>query len=115
MDAIKYWTRVLWPGILLTILSSAVAIVYVAWRGPLYDVWGWKQITLILLIVIITVVAGVASLLRAPNPYSRAEARYELRDIAPHSALDSGGSGWLLQAIPLVGAAIALTLWMLIY
>lgn len=103
------WLRQMRIGIGLTLLILCGTWAFVETQGPLYDVWGWPELVLGTLVLAIFSFAGLEALFRTPNPYTRSDPGYELRDISPQRDLDSGGSGWLIQAIPMTMAVILLS------
>ena len=88
------------------ILVGAAAFVWI-W-GPLYGVWGWPELVLGSLILAASIMAGIEMSVRQPNPYSRTYALYSLQDVSPDRDLQSGGSGWMIQAVPLAATALLL-------
>ena len=103
------WLRQMWIGIALTLLIVVGTWAFVESQGPLYGVWGWPELVLGTLILAVFAFAGLEALFRQPNPYGRSNPGYELRDISPQRDLDSGGSGWLIQSIPLAAAVVLLS------
>lgn len=100
--------RGMWFGLLATLVVVLGAIVFEARYGPLYGTWDWREISLALLVIVISLLAGAVATIRQPNPYSRSNPLYGLLDVSPNRDLDSGGSGWMLQAAPPVAAIIVL-------
>lgn len=103
------WLRQMRIGIAFTLLIVGGTWAFVETQGPLYDVWGWPELVLGTLVLAVFAFAGLEALFRQPNPYGRSNPGYELRDISPQRDLDSGGSGWLIQAIPMVATALLLS------
>lgn len=100
--------RGMWLGLLTTFVVVTGAILFEARYGPLYGTWDWREISLALLLIFVAFLAGVVAMFRQPNPYSRSHPLYGLLDMTPDRDLDSGGSGWMLQAAPPVAAIIVL-------
>ena len=101
-------------GIAVTLLILAGATAFVWIWGPLYGVWGWPEIVLGSLILVASIMAGIEMSVRQPNPYSRTYALYNLQDVSPDRNLQSGGTGWMIQAVPLVVTALLLIVFFLI-
>ena len=109
MQRVLGWLRQMRIGIVLTGLIVAGTWAFVETQGPLYGVWGWPELVLGTLVLAIFAFAGLEALFRPPNPYARSNPAYELRDISPQRDLDSGGSGWLIQSIPMVTVVVLLS------
>lgn len=102
--------RNMWFGLLATFVVVVGAIFFEVRYGPLYGTWDWREISLALLVIFISLLAGAVAMMRQPNPYSRSNPLYGLLDVPPDRDLDSGGSGWMLQAAPPVAVIFVLTL-----
>lgn len=97
-----------WIGLVATIVVLVGSVIYEYQYGPLYGEWGWRQISLGLLVLLIMLLSGIVALLRQPNPYSRTNPLYSLDDVPPDRNLESGGGGWILQAVPPAVAIVLL-------
>jgi hypothetical protein len=94
----------MWLGLGATVLVLLGAVVFEA----RYGTWDWREMSLALLVILIGFLAGAVAAIRQPNPYSRTHPLYGLLDVSPNRDLDSGGSGWMLQAVPPLVAIIIL-------
>ena len=75
---------------------------------PLFGVWSWPELVLGSLFVTVLSMAGIEMIARQPNPYARLYPLYNMRDLPETGKLESGGSGWLVQSVPLVATALVL-------
>ena len=108
MRVISGVLRGMWFGLLATFVVVLGAIMFEARNGPLYGTWDWREISLALLVIFISLLVGAVAMIRQPNPYSRTNPLYGLLDVPPDRDLDSGGSGWMLQAVPPLVAIVIL-------
>lgn len=99
-------------GIGLAVGAVVVSVVFVAIWGPLYGTYGWRVIAVGVMVVEVIVLAMLEEFLRPQNPYRNLDPRFSYRDAGPTGKLDSGGSGWIWNSLPLVvlSAILLLTL-----
>ena len=89
-------------GIAVAALVVIGTALYVRFYGPLYGAWGWPELVLGGLFLAASAMAGIEMAARNPNPYGRIYPLYNLQDVPPARGLDSGGAGWMIQALPSV-------------
>jgi hypothetical protein len=98
-----------WFGLAYTFVALIGSIAYTRFAGPLFGVLDTFEMAFVVLLGGLLGLAGVVGFFRQPNPYSRTYALYDLMDLPPHvDNLDSGGGGWIWQALPIVVMAIVL-------
>jgi hypothetical protein len=98
-----------WFGLLYTAVALSGSIAYTRFFGPLFGILDTFELAFVVLLAGAFVLAGIVGFFRQPNPYGRTYALYDLMDLPPHlDELDSGGGGWIWQALPIVIMAIIL-------
>jgi hypothetical protein len=98
-----------WFGLTYSCVVILGSLIYTLLAGPLFGVMNAAAVAFMVMVIGIMALAGIASFFRAPNPYSRTWALYDLKDLPPNiDELDSGGSGWIWQAAPIAITAIVL-------
>ncbi len=102
-------------GLAATLIIVTGSALFVWNWGPLFGVSGRPEIVLGGLVVTAAGLAGVEMAARQPNPYARTYALYDLRDVPPARDLESGGSGWIIQSVPLIASAAILVAIFLIF
>ncbi len=95
-------------GIAVSALVVIGTALYAEIHGPLYGVWGWPELAIGGLILSACMMAAIEAAVRQPNPYTRTYVLYNLSDVSPNRDLESGGTGWMIQALPSVVIAILL-------
>lgn len=107
--AARFTLRNCWFGLAYTVVALIGSIAYTRFAGPLFGILDAFETAFVVLLAGIFVLAGIVGFFRQPNPYSRTYALYDLMDLPPHvDTLDSGGGGWIWQALPITITAIIL-------
>jgi hypothetical protein len=98
-----------WFGLAYTAVALIGSVAYTRFAGPLFGILDAFETAFVVLLCGLLGLAGIVGFFRQPNPYSRTYALYDLMDLPPNrEELDSGGGGWIWQAMPIVIAAIIL-------
>jgi hypothetical protein len=97
-------------GLLYTVVVIVLAIVGTAIWGEIYDRWGWRELAAGLLVLGAMAFALLEEAVRPGNPYRHLNPLYGMQDVAGTGKLDSGGSGWMWNALPPVVAAVILVI-----
>jgi hypothetical protein len=98
-----------WFGLVYTVVALIGSVVYTRFAGPLFGLLDAFETAFVVLLAGLLGLCGVVGFFRQPNPYGRTYALYDLMDLPPHlDELDSGGGGWIWQALPIVIAGIVL-------
>ena len=95
-------------GVAFTAVAILLAVIATAVWGPIYDIWDWPVVAAIVLILGAMSFALLEEAVRPQNPYRNLNPLYGMQDVANTGKLDSGGSGWIWNAIPPVVTAIVL-------
>ena len=95
-------------GVAFTAAAILLAVIATVVWGPIYDIWDWPVVAAIALILGAMSFALLEEAVRPQNPYCNPNPLYGMQDIANTGKLDSGGSGWIWNAIPPVVTAIVL-------
>ena len=95
-------------GVAFTVIAVLLAVAGTSIWGPIYGVWDWPVVSAILLIAGAMVFALLEEAVRPQNPYRHLNPLYGMQDVANTGKLDSGGSGWMWNALPPVVTAIIL-------
>lgn len=96
-------------GLIFTVCALMVGGLYGLFGGPLPGGMNWAALALVILVAGIGAVAVFATLARSPNPYTRVDPLYNLKEIPPeHETLDSGSADLLWQVLPAIVMAIIL-------
>lgn len=101
------FARRYWYGAGFALLASGGSLVY-SRIGPLPAGFNWAALAVIILVAGMCALALVASLAREPNPLGRTYPLYNLKDLPPQRALDSGSADLLWHALPMAIAAAVL-------
>lgn len=89
-------------GVGIAIVAVALAVgIGIEWLwGPIYGRYGWDVIAATLMIAGVFGLVGLVEFARPQNPYRHLDPRFSFLDAAPTGSMESGGLGWLLQAVP---------------
>lgn len=87
-------------GIVIVLVALAISIAFERLWGPIYGRYGWDTIAATLMIAGVFAMVGLVELARPQNPYRHLDPRFSYLDAAPTGSMESGGLGWLRQAIP---------------
>lgn len=102
MLALRSLLRQLRFGIAVAALIVTGTALYVIFYGPLHGVWGWPELVLGGLATAACIMGGMEALTAQPNKFTRSHTMYDLRDVPRQRELESGGTGWMIQALPSV-------------
>jgi hypothetical protein len=92
-------------GLAFSGVAIGLAVAVTAIWGPIYGVWDWPVVAGILLGLGAMGFALLEEAVRPGNPYRHLNPLYGLQDVHGAGRLDSGGSGWIWNALPPVVVA----------
>ena len=95
-------------GLAFTAVAILLAVGGTSIWGSIYGEWDWPVVSAVLLIAGAMAFALLEEAVRPQNPYRHINPLYGMLDVAKTGKLDSGGSGWIWNAIPPVATAIVL-------
>lgn len=97
-------------GLAFTVIAILLSIVGTSIWGSVYGVWDWPVIAAIVLVLGAMGFALIEEAVRPQNPYRHLNPLYGMQDVAKSKtgSLDSGGSGWIWNALPPIVAAVVL-------